>query len=238
MKKILALSFLFYYQWSYGQLDFKNSNVGRVMEFTDLDGHSLLKKYDPEVTGSPFIIDNWVPANLTLSRGKEIGPLHVKLNIESNELYYLDSTGKEMIAAEGLVKKVDCIDAYSKFSKDSIRCIFQSGYPDIDGQNQNYFYQVYTEGKIELLARKFKYIRSDKNDLSGDISKSIVDGAVTLYVYAYGIMQPFRANKTFVASLWEEHKQEEMNKFIADNKISFKSTADLIRLFNYYNSLK
>ena len=126
MKKILLLFFLFCYHWSFGQLDFKNSNVGRVMDLADLDGHSLLKKYDPEVTGSPFINDDWVSAKLTLSRGKEIGPLPIKLNIESNELYFLDSTGKEMIAADGLVKKIDCIDYYTK---DSTRYIFKNGYP-------------------------------------------------------------------------------------------------------------
>lgn len=219
-------------------MDFKNSNVGRVMEFADLDGHSLLKKYDPEVTGSPFIKDDWVNAKLTLSRGKEIGPLQIKLNIESNELHFLDSTGKELIAAEGLVKKVDCIDYYSKYSKDSTRCIFQSGYPAIDGQNETTFYQVLTEGRIELLARKYKYIRVEKNDLTGDVSKSFVDGAAVLYVYAYSMIQPLKPNKNFIAALWEEHKQDEMNKYISDNKVSFKSTSDLIKLFNYYDSLK
>lgn len=208
------------------------------MEFTDLNGHSLLKKYDPDVTGSPFINDDWVPAKITLSQGKEIGPLSIKLNIESNELYFLDSSGKEMIVAEGLVKKVDCINYYSKYSKDSIRCIFKTGYPAIDDQNEKYFYQVLTEGRIELLARKSKYIRTEKNDLTGDISKSFVDGITVLYVYAYGIMQPLRSNKNFIASLWEEHKQQEMNKFITDNKINFKNTSDLIKLFNYYDSLK
>ena len=238
MKKILLLGLLLYGPWSFGQLDFKNSNVGRVMEFADLNGHSLLKNYDPQITGSPFINDDWVPAKITLSRGKEIGPLQIKLNIESNALYFLDSTGKEMIATEGLVKKVDCLDYYSKYSKDSIRCIFKTGYPGIDGQNENYFYQVFTEGKIELLARKFKYVRSERNDLTGDVSKSFVDGVVVLYVYAYGIMQPFRSNKNFVTSLWEEPRQQEMNKFITDNKISFKNIPDLIKLFNYYDDMK
>lgn len=238
MRKILLLGLLLCCQWSFGQLDFKNSNVGRVMEFADLDGHSLLKKYDPEVTGSPFINDDWVNAKLTLSRGKEIGPLQIKLNIESNELHFLDSTGKELIAAEGLVKKVDCIDYYSKYSKDSTRCIFQSGYPAIDGQNETTFYQVLTEGRIELLARKYKYIRVEKNDLTGDVSKSFVDGAAVLYVYAYSMIQPLKPNKNFIAALWEEHKQDEMNKYISDNKVSFKSTSDLIKLFNYYDSLK
>src|SRR4030095_8055244 len=182
MKRTLLLSFLFYCQWCFAQIDFKNSNVGRVMDFTDLNGHSLFKKYDPGITGSPFINDEWVPARITLSRGKELGPLQIKLNIESNELYFLDSTGKEMIAAGGLIRKVDCIDYYVK---DSVRYIFKSGYPAIDGQNENYLYQVVTEGRIELLARKFKYIRSEKNELTGDVSKTFVDGAVVLYVYAY-----------------------------------------------------
>jgi len=235
MRKNLLPIFLLYCQCSLAQLDFKNSNIGRVVDFTDLDGHSLLKKYDPDVTGSPFINDDWVSAKLTLSKGKEIGPLQVKLNIESNELYFLDSAGKEMIAADGLVKKISCINYYYK---DSTRYIFQSGYPPIETQGENYFYQVFTEGKIQLLAKKFKYIRSEKNDLTGDASKSFVDGAVVLYVYAYGVIQPFRSNKNFVASLWEEHKQTEMNNFIAANKINFKNISDLIKLFNYYDSIK
>ena len=235
MRKNLLFILLLYCECSQGQLEFKNSNVGRVMDFTDLNGHSLVKKYDPDVTGSPFINDNWVAAKITLSGGKEIARLPVKLNIESNELYFLDSVGKEMIAADGLVKRVDCSDFYWK---DSIRYIFRSGYPGIDGQSENHFYQVFTEGRIELLARKFKYIRVEKNELTGDVSKSFVDGTVTLYVYAFGMMQPFKANKNFVASLWDENKQEEMDKFISANKISFKNIPDLVKLFNHYDTLK
>jgi len=235
MRKILLFGLLLYCQCSLGQLEFKNSNLGREMDFTDLNGHSLLKKYDPQIIGSPFINDDWVPARVTLSKGKEIGPLPVKLNIESNELYFLDSTNKEMIAADGLIKRIDCVDYYSK---DSIKYIFKSGYPAIDGQNENYFYQVFSEGRIEFLARKFKYIRVEKNEFTGDVSKRFIDGGVVLYLYAYGIMQPFKPNKNFVASLWEEGKQQEMNNFITTNKISFKSIPDLVKLFNHYDGLK
>ena len=202
------------------------------MDAVDLNGHSLLKRYDPDIAGSPFINDHWVPAKITLSRGKEIGPLPIKLNIERNELYFLDSSGKEMIALEGLVRKVDCINYYSK---DSVRFIFKSGYPGIDKQNENYYYQVFTEGKIELLARKFKYVRVEKNELSGEISKDFVDGSFVLYVYADNIMQAFHPTKNFVISLLKD-KVRAINTFIETNKINFKSIPDLIKLFNYYNS--
>ena len=232
MRGLLLCIYLLYCQSNFGQLEFKNSNVGRVMNLEDLDGHSLLKKYDPDVTGSPFINDNWVSARITLSKGKEIGPLSIKLNLESNELYYLDSANTELIAQDGLVRKVDCIDYYSK---DGSNCVFKSGYPDIDKQDENFYYQVYTEGKIELLAKKFKYIRSEKNDLTGEMSKAFVDGAVVLYVYAYGLMQGFHPTKEFISSLFEEDKEQATKAFIEKNKINFKKIADLIKLFNYCN---
>jgi len=204
------------------------------MNLQDLDGHSLLRKYDPDITGSPFINDNWVLARVTLSNGKQIGPVSVKLNIESNELHYLDTAGKEMVAKEGSVRKVDCIDYYAK---DSTRYVFKSGYPAIDKQDENFYYQVFTEGKIELLAKKFKYLRTEKNDLTGEVSKTFIDGNVVLYVDAYGLMQPFRPGKDFIASLIEEDKEQLAKAFIDANRINFKKIPDLVKLFNYYNDL-
>ena len=219
---------------SFGQLEFRNSNVGRLINLEDFNGHSLLKKYDPGISGSPFINDDWVPAKITLSKGKEIGPLSVKLNIESNELYFLDSTGKELIAMEGLVKKVDCLAYYSK---DSIRYVFKTGYPAIEEQNENYYYQVLTDGKIELLAKKFKYIRTTKDELSGEISKDFIEGGTVLYVYANNSMQVFHPTKSFISSLLKD-KEKTVNIFIAKNNINLKKKTDLIKLFKYYNELE
>jgi len=234
MKRILFfLLAVFTMNGSFGQLEFRNSNVGRLINLEDFNGRSLLKKYDPAVSGSPFINADWIPAKITLSRGKEMGPLLVRLNIESNEVYFLDSTGKEMVALEGLIKKIDFINYYSK---DSIRYIFKSGYPNIDKQNENYFYQVFTDGKIELLAKKFKYIRTVKDELSGEIIKDFVDGTVTLYVYSFDNMQLFQPKIDFVLSLLID-KHEEVNTFINANKINLKKTSDLIKLFSYYNKL-
>lgn len=233
MRRLLLFICFFWGKLAFGQVDFKNSNVGREMNIVDLDGHSLLKKYDPNVTGSPFINDNWVAAKITLSKGKEIGPLPIKLNLESNELYYLDSANTELIAQKGVVRKVNCIDY---LSKDGIKYIFKSGYPAIDKQDENFYYQVFTEGKIELLAKKFKYIQSERNDITGDMSKSFVDGAAVLYVYAYGLMQAFHPTKEFIISLFEEDKEQVTKTFIDANKINFKKIPDLIKLFNYYNS--
>src|SRR4029079_3966623 len=234
MKRMLFFILIsFIMHESFGQLEFRNSNVGRLINLEDFNGRSLLKKYDPDISGSPFINADWAPAIIILSKGKEIGPLLVKLNIESNELYFIDTAGKELIAPEGIVKKIDFINYYSK---DSTRYIFKSGYPNIDKQNENYLYQVFTEGKIELLAKKFKYIRTVKNEISGEIIKDFVDGSITLYVYSFDNIQLFQPKIDFVLSLLID-KHEEVNTFINANKINLRKTSDLIKLFSYYNKL-
>ncbi len=234
MKKTIILSFFITLSLAgFCQLDFKNSNVGRTLEFQDIDGQSLLKKYDPSINGSPFIMEDWVPAKVTLAKGKIIGPIPVKLNIESNELYFKDANGNELITLNGLARKIDCVNY---FSKDGIKYVFKSGYPKIDAQDENYFYQVYTEGKIELLAKKYKYISSVKDSYTGEIAKDFVDGAVVLYVFTNNAMQPFRGSKNTVLELMKD-KEKPISDFIDANKINFKKIPDLIKLINYYNTL-
>lgn len=234
MKKISFFLFiLFVANHGFSQLEFKNSNVGRMLGFVDQNGHSLLKSYDPDVAGSPFINPDRMLAMITLSGGKVVGPLPIRLNIENNELYFTDSAGTELIALPAMVKKVDCINYRSK---DSIRYVFKNGYPTIDQQNENYYYWVLTEGKIELVVKAYKYIRIEKNDLSGEVSKEFIEGS-KLYVYANGTMQPFQPNKNFVATLMKD-KEALVNTFIETNKINFKKTPDLVALLMYYNELK
>ncbi len=234
MKKTIILSlFITVSVAGLCQLEFKNSNVGRTLEFQDIDGRTLLKKYDPSVNGSPFIMEDWVPAKVTLARGKVIGPIPVKLNIESNELYFKDANGNELITLNGLARKIDCVNYYSK---DGIKYVFKSGYPKIDAQDENYFYQVYTEGKIELLAKKYKYISSVKDSYTGETAKDFVDGAVLLYVFTNNAMQPFRGSKNAVLELMKD-KEKPISDFIDTNKINFKKMPDLKKLFDYYNSL-
>lgn len=71
-----------------------------------------------------------------------------------------------------------------------------------------------------------------KNELTGDVFRTFVDGGVVLSIYAYGIMQPLKPNKTCGFALGRGQTPE-MNKFFADDKISFKNIPDLIKLLKY-----
>jgi len=216
-----------------GGLGFDNTNVGRTVNLLDLNGQSLLRKYEPNITGSPFVNSNWIPAKITLTKGKVIGPIMVKLNIESNELYFLDSTGKEMVAQEGVIRKIEFLNS---FSKDSSKYIFKNGYPNIDKQYSNFFYQVLTEGKIQLLVKKFKYVSTNKNAYTSEVTKEFVDGGNVKYLYNGTTIQELKMNKDFILSYMND-KMQSVSKFITENNINFKKMADIIQLITYYNEL-
>lgn len=215
------------------QITFQNSNNGRIMNLEDLNGRSLLKKYDPDVLGSPFLNDEWQPARLTFFKGNSVSPVLVKINLESNELYFKDSSGKEMIALEGLVKKIELLDTNYQ---DSSTQIFKGGYPSIDNQNQHYFYQLLADGKTELLAKKSKQIETDKNMLSGEIRRQFSEPAITLYLFKDNEMKPLKTGKSYLLELLKD-REALVTAFINSNKINLKKIPDLVKLIRYYNSI-
>lgn len=232
MKIAFLVSFLYLISpASFGQIEFKNSNNGRIMNFEDLNGRSLLKKYDPDVAGSPFLNDEWLPAKLTFFKGNIISPVLIKFNLESNELYFKDSTGREMIALEGLVKRIDFLNASGK---DSNYTIFEAGYPAIDKQNQNYFYQLLAEGRVKLLVKKSKQIETDKNLLSGEIRKQFSETTITFYIFKDNEIIFLRPNKNALVALLKD-REELITAYINTNKINFKKIPDLVKVIRYYN---
>ena len=234
MKKLMLLSMVcLCCITAFPQFDFNPMIGGGVFSARDISGRPIIKKYDGEITGSPFLNESWKQAILTLSKGKVIGPVMVKLNIESNELNYTDSAGKEFVADEEVVQKISYAALYTK---DSTRYVFKNGYPAIGQQNINFYYQVLTEGKVELLAKKIKYIRVTKNDMSGETTKEFLDAATVLYVYAKRIMQEFHPYKSFILEVMRD-KEQAIAAYMNENKINLKKNLDLVKLFNYYNSL-
>ncbi len=232
-KAFIVLFFCLFNYIAFCQLEFHDSNVGRMASFVDFNGRSLMKKYDGDIAGSPFLNENWEKAILTLSKGKKTSQILIKMNIENNELNYKDSSGKEFVADARQVKRIDYISFYTK---DSMRYTFKNGYPAIYKQDTSFYYQVYTEGKIELLGKKTRYIRTYKNDVTGETTKEFLDAAIVFYVYTRRIMEEFHPYKSFILTVMRD-KEQAVASYMSDNKVNLKKTSDLIKLSNYYNSL-
>lgn len=242
-KKFTALLFSFYIMPCPAQRDaslntnstvlFDASNNGNSVHLADMNGHPLNGNVQQDVAGSPYINEDWAWANLTLSQGKILTMVAVKLNIENNELHYTDSTGKELVAMEGIVRRVEYINF---ITKEKTGYLFKNGYPAINKQNQDFYYQVLAEGKAELLVKKTKYIRTSKDDMTGIVTREFVDAAQVYYVFANSAIKQLNASKKEILDIMKD-KEQLVDSFIETNKINFKKNTDLIKLFNYYNGL-
>lgn len=231
-KAFIVLFFCLFNYITFCQLEFQESNVGRMASFVDFNGRSLMKKYDAETTGSPFFSD-WKMAILNFYTGNKTLKIPVKFNLESNELYYLDSTGKEMVASEGVIKRIEFLDADTK---DSNRYILKTGYPAVDKKTQNFFYQVLSEGKMELLVKQFKYISETKDSYTGIITKEFVQGGPVYYVFQNKTIQQLYLNKNSLVSFMTD-KMQLIEQFVKDNKLNLKKLTEVVKAVNFYNTL-
>lgn len=230
----ILIFFLFISCEASAQLNFTETNNGGFVQFGDMNGRSLRnEKYDPAIEGTPFINPDWADADLLTTGGQLVKNVKVKLNIESNELYYLDAANTTWIALDGKVKKISYINL---ISNENIPFVFQNGYPAFDNKNENYYYQVLCSGKISLLKKQYKNIEIFKNPLSGEQRKEFVEYS-RYYVFSAAGMEPFKNSKEYLVKLMND-KGEATKQYLDENKINFKKIPDLMKLISFYNELK
>ena len=142
-----------------------NYGYGTMVELKDVNGRPIInKQYDPDIKGSPFLIDDWSNADLTLVNGKLFMQVKIKLNVENNELNYLDSAHNTVVLNKGIVRKV--IFYISKADRGVDTLILRNGYAGTGKMDSTTYYQVLVEGVISLLKLTKKSISILKNDNS------------------------------------------------------------------------
>jgi hypothetical protein len=115
----------------------------------------------PDVAGSPFLTDAWKLGSLVINTNRRFDSVKVRLNIYSQEVHFLDKNNNEMALAKGYIRSVVLAGGLR----------FQDGFPPVDEQDANNFYQVLAEGKITLLLSIRKIIATQKDDMTGDVKK-------------------------------------------------------------------
>jgi hypothetical protein len=233
LKNILLLLLLCPFASATAQVGFANTFNGRVISVADINGQSLIgTQYKGNIEGTPFLTEQWLDVMVQLKNGAAI-PAKVKLNIESNELYYMDSIKKIRIADDGLVKRIDFINAASD---EKLKYPLKSGYPPADNLKANLFFQVLAEGKMELLCRNYKLIETFKNEASGEIRKEFIEKN-KYYLYYGETLRAYNFQKEQVLQLMMD-KEVEINDYLQANKINFKKIPDIQKLVAYYNRIK
>jgi hypothetical protein len=110
---------------------------------------------------------------------------------------------------------------------------FKSGFPAIDNETQNSFYQVLAEGKASLLKKYSITWRDDKPYNSGTTTR-IFTAREILYLNINGSMFKLDKNNSNLATILSSKM---VNAYLAKEKRNLKKDDEVIRLIEYYNSL-
>lgn len=121
-----------------------------------------------DVAGTPFLSDDWKLGALVVNTNRKFDSVKIRINLLSQEVHVLDKNNNEMALAQGYIKEIQLPDLITGKPGG---IIYQSGFPPIDEQNVNNFYQLLARGKLSLLLSTRKVIATQKDELSGEVKK-------------------------------------------------------------------
>jgi len=201
------------------------------ISITDVNGRPFENRY-ADVAGSPCFIADYRFANITLAQGRKFVNVKMKIDLVSQETRFVSSNGVEGYMTAGTVKEIDFADTTAQ---GIIQYKFETGFPPIDRQTQNDFYQVLAEGKCSFVKSISKKVNERKNELSGEIAKDF-ETTENFYLFIKGEMKRLKKDKDFFLLEFSD-KGQEISQFIQSNKTNFKNNEQVVKLVNYYNSL-
>ena len=186
-----------------------------------------------DIKGSPFLLEDWCDTDIKLTNGNEFYHVKIKLNVESNELNYLDSGNQIIVLNKGIIKE---LQFYQKMITVTTPLIFRNGYPAIDKQDNSHFYQVLADGKIVLLKQIKKSVSILKNDMTNETEKEFTE-YVDYYIYFNNEIKPLKKSQQFFLDMMSD-KSKAVEKFIEADNTNFKKTDSIKKLVDYYNNIQ
>jgi hypothetical protein len=213
-----------------------NMNIGMDTKLTynlgNLAGRPFEVHQFDRVKGSPFYIDSFTHCYFTIGDGKTYKGIKMRLNLFSNELHFLGKDNAEFVADKGVIRKI----VFLRLISDSVEStVFGCGYPPINNNTGNTYYEELTAGKITLLKATTKVLQGRQSLTSSPLDKEFVD-THSYYIYMDGKINRLYKGKEYVLNLLAD-KKDEMAAFLTKEKLKCNSTEDIRKAFMFYNQL-
>jgi len=189
------------------------------------------------ITGSPFWKPDFQMATIIDVNNQVVGKSFSKLNLYSNELYFITPKGELRVAAPGKVRKV--VFYKGKDTTSEVVAVFETNPSFITEKNPNEdaYVQVLNNGEIQLLKHN-QIVLMSGDSLMGTYKRYYFLEQVNYYlINKAGKNTHFR--KLSKSNILETLSVEDSLKaWIKQNSINFKKEEDVIRFLNYYNTRK
>jgi hypothetical protein len=199
-----------------------------IQNLSDLQGKPLVESTFSDVTGSPYLLDDWSKGIVEQGSKVSYKNVDLKYNLFKDELFFKNPKDGEML---GFVLPVT---GFSLTLQDKIE-IYRNGFPEIDNFNRKSYYQVLFDGGIKLLFKNHRTMQEVKPYNSPTTEKKFIDNAI-YYVFRDNVMTKFKPSKKDFLEMFKS-KSAEIADFIKNEKIDFKKHDDLTKVFVFYNTL-
>ena len=194
---------------------------------TDATGRQIAATEYNNIDGTPFLSDKWIAGKAIGDDGKIYAGLKLKYNTYDGMWSFIYADTDEPLKFDIPIKTFVLLT--------TPQMVFVDGYPKIDRQNVDSYYQLLSYGKAHLLKLYFKTIVERRSSNSDKVDGAYNNG-VLYYVFKDRKMTHFKTNKDDILKLMSD-KSAQINEFITQNSLNPKSDDDLKKLFNYYNTL-
>lgn len=181
--------------------------------------------------GSVFLDGKWNTGYVQLQNGTVVSNLPVRYNVYNDQLYYLKDSVE--LVLQDLVPEFGY--SYTSETGETKTISFRSGYPAINKNGNNSFYEVVVGGAVNLLKRRFKHLRQ-QGLTTGIISYKIEDTEAWYgYSASKNTIVRIKKNAGPLTELLGPGSVNKLDELIKSNNFKLNIEKDLVRLFEILN---
>lgn len=192
---------------------------------TDALGQPIYTQQKFNWEGQVFFPNDYTYSTITVPSGKKYRNIKSKINLMDGSLLFTDSSGTEYILVLP-IKKIEFEDILNQSVITFIK---------IAEDTANALYQRLDSGKVSLLKR-ISLTYKDQMGYGSTTVTRIFEQRSSYFTYS-NVLLPLDRSKSSITKLLAD-KSQEVETFIESEKIKPRKEEDLIKVFQFYNSIK
>jgi hypothetical protein len=216
--------------------DFSNAAFTLAVHEVNFEGVPQTSNFSKlpysSIKGSPFYLDQFNTGDLYGDKGKYAGRMPLKLNLASQEVYFIGEKGKEYVAPISFAKRVIIFTDTS--AKDTLT-IFERNVPGLqmNGKPISDYVEEMVSGKLKLYRYTRRYVAS-ADSMFGTLKRYYFASTVHYFVSTKNEIQLIKKmNLSSITDLVED--KGSLVNWAEKNKINPKKEEDLIALIKRKN---
>ncbi len=194
----------------------------------DEKGAPIKAKKIENVTGSPYLYENWASGKVKTVSGRTFKDLELKYDVIDDRVIFKNSDGSSMYFSEPIAEfELKLADGKTE--------TFISGLPAGEKITNKSILQCVAPGKIGLYKKHSMNMIASKGYGAQNVSETY-NASSSYYTLIGDKWTKISPSKKSVIALLPS-KEAEISSYIKNEKIDFKQDGDLNKLFSYINTL-